>query len=240
MDPGSSMANRNGWVRPVPRLIERADWQLILGAGNGAKTRRRQRLQPLRFGSGQKALQVADKAAQVPVPDGHPAGQNGLPFGIHAGQEAARSRRRLPLLGGPPAEGLVQAGEGPALLPVGRLHCAVGNVVQGFERVALEERVDVLEAVSALGAASLGQVFSHADPVAQPVLPNYGRTRMRPCTIKKVPSEKKNSIAPSLHIRTFPCHRQKKLPTGMYYTDHRLVWTLDISVAEPGPGRAEM
>jgi hypothetical protein len=66
------------------------------------------------------------------------------------------------------------------LLPVGRLHCAVGNVVQGFERVALEERVDVLEAISALGAAALWQVFGHADPVAQPVLPKI----LRPCTIK--------------------------------------------------------
>ncbi len=189
----------------IPGLIERADWQLILGARYGAQTRWRQRLQRLRNGSGQKALQVADEAAQVPVPDGHTVGQNGSSFRIHAGKEAVWSprRRRLTLLSGPPAEGLVQAGECPALLPVGRLHCAVGNVVQGFERVSFEERVDVLEAVSALGAASLRQVFGHADPVAQPVLPNIE-------TLYNKKLVKKNSIPPSLHIRTFPCRRQKK------------------------------
>jgi len=76
------------------------------------------------------------------------------------------------LLCRPPAKGLVQAGERSALLPMCRLHGAVFDVVEGLERIALEEGVDVLEAVSAVAAASLGQVLRHLHPVTQPVLPS--------------------------------------------------------------------
>ena len=135
--------------------------------------RKQQPLQRLRFRDGQPVLEEADEPTQVTVDNRHSVRKDCPPLRVDPGQQMAGTagRRVVLLLGQPAAEGLVQGVKGLALLARCGLHGAVHNVLQGLDRVPLEDRVDVLESIAALGPATMFEIFSHPHPVTQSVLP---------------------------------------------------------------------